>query len=201
MRNLLDPVDSCPQPTYHDPIVALPQPSVPLPTPPRLTLLEVKNVLYGHFLGATSFGLKDDLDRLQLGAPYDDPKGLYHTERDSLVRAALDDMASIGLLVALGDTYLLKAPLGTFNQSVIISPYTAAMVADIFNEFARQTQGVGYTANKLAISDTEIHALAHIVFTLRDQLDEMYEQMDMDDEDGPGGEPNMGSGDPYGWHH
>ncbi len=155
----------------------------------------MKNVLYGHFLGHTSFSLKDDLPTLELDKKYDDVTSVLYAYREPLVRAALDDMAQIGLLCPLGDTYVLKAPLGSFNQSVVISPYTASMVADAFNHFARQVNGVPYTANKLAITDTEVQVLAQIVFQLSEQIDDMAEQMMAEDD-----EPGLGGGDPYGFH-
>lgn len=187
-------------------IVALPtSPDQPSATP-QLTLLEVKNHLFVYFLSKTTFSLADDLGAIRLGTSFDDPKGKMGTYKAPLIVCALDEMVKAGLLLVLDAThgiYMLTQPLGTFTQTVQISPYTAHMVADAFNFFARATSGAGYVANKLAISDTEIQALAQIAFSLRDQIDDMAEEMygDGEGDDSPeGGEdtPSLGGGGPYG---
>ncbi len=156
-------------------------------------MLEVKNHLYVHFLKQTTFTLAEDLRGIRLGAAFDDPKGKLHAYKAPLVVTALDEMVKVGLLLALDashGTYMLTQPLGTFTQTVQVSPYTAHLVADAFNFFARGTGPATYTANKLAITDTEVQALALLAFSLRDQVDDLQDQIEemMDDPDqGPAG--------------
>ncbi len=117
-------------------------------------------------------------------------------------------MVKMGLLLVLDashGTYMLTQPLGTFTQTVQVSPYTAHVVADAFNFFARGSPTT-YVANKLALTDSDIQAIALIAFALRDQIDNMGEHIDeleemMDlDEDGPegdeGGFPPLGANTP-----
>lgn len=165
---------------------------------PQITLLDIKNVLYMHFLARSTFSVQDDEGLLGLGKAYDEKDGKMAQYKGALIKQALDDMVKGGFLLELDKVkgvYMLTQPLGTFNQSVVISPYTANLVADAFNFFARQTGPSPYVANKLAITDTEVMAIAQLVFAFRDELDEIYEGMDDGDEAGdelpPFGSPGM----------
>ncbi len=156
---------------------------------PQLTLLEIKNHLYVHFLGKTTFSLNEDLRFVKLGVAFDDPKGKMHAYKAPLIVTALDDMVKVGLLLVLDTAqgvYMLTQPIGTFTQKVDISPYTAHLVAEAFNFFARQNQQAAYMANKLCISDVDINSVAQMCFALRDQIDDLHEQMEamMDGDDG-----------------
>jgi hypothetical protein len=153
------------------------------PTPPeapQLTLLEVRNHLFVHFLQKTTFNLAEDLRGIKLGADFDEPSGKLHPYKSALVVAGLDELVKNGVLLVLDashGTYMLTQPLGTFTQSVQVSPYTAHLVGDAFNFFARGSPTT-YVANKLALTDSDIQAVALIVFALRDQLGEMAEQIE-----------------------
>ncbi len=181
-------------------------PSLPVPDKlPPLTLLDVKNHLYTRFLLYTTFNLKADIGEVTMGVAYDDPKGIMAAYKEPLLRTALEDMVKSGHLMVLDQVngvYMLTQPLGTFNQTVVISPYTANLIADAFNFFARSTNPTPYIASKLAITDAEINAVAQICFAQRDELDEMYEDMMGDDEDGddddmpPGGKMTFPGGTP-----
>ena len=39
-----------------------------------MTLIDIKNHLFVHFLTQSMFSLKDDIDKITLGAVYDNPK-------------------------------------------------------------------------------------------------------------------------------
>ncbi len=184
-------VDSAPQRGYHDRIVASSS-TPPTPPAPQLTLLEVKNHLFVHFLSNTTFSLSEDLRGIHLGASFDDAAGKLHPYKAALVISALDEMAKQGILLVLDaghGTYMLTQPLGTFTQTVQLSPYTAHLVSDAFNFFAKGSPTT-YVANKLAVTDSDVQAVALIVFALRDQIDEMGARIDQLEEmleDGPEG--------------
>ncbi len=168
------------------------------PLPP-VTLLDIKNHLYGHFLTKTTFSLKDDSASVGLGPHYDVPQGSMSTYKPILLRAALEEMTKAGWLLCLDAVvglYMLSAPLAAQAQQVVISPYTANLIADAFNYFARATGPTPHVANKLAISDIEMNAVASMVFAFRDEADELHEMMEggPDDEDGP----NLGAHSPHG---
>ncbi len=161
------------------------------PLPP-LTLLDIKNALYSHFLQKTTFSLKDDSALVGLGPHYDTPAGSMSTYKPILLRAALDEMTKAGWLLALDQVngiYILSAPLEVQAQQVVITPYTANLLADAFNFFARQTGPVSHVANKLAITDMVVNAVAQMVFAFRDEADELHEMMEGD---GPDSDDEMG---------
>ena len=196
-------VDTHPQPAYHVGIVALTSPN-PDQLTPQLTLLDVKNSLYAHFLVKATFSLTDDQRNFHLGAAYDDPKGQMAAYKTPLLTNALNDMVKIGLLLVLDEEkgiYMLTQPLGTFTQQVTISPYTAHLIAEAFNFFARSTNATDYVANKLAVTDIDINAVMQICFSLRDKLDKMHEIManNFGPEGGDGEDtPGLGGPGPYG---
>jgi hypothetical protein len=152
-------------------------------------------------LGKTTFDLKEDLRGVQLGAAFDKPEGKFHRFKAPLIVAALDEMVKLGVLLVLdasNGTYMLTQPLGTFTQTVQLTPYTTHLVADAFNFFARGTP-TSYVANKLAVTDTDVQTIALICFSLRDQIDELHDllaQHDIDPEGGDDDFPPLGADTP-----
>ncbi len=162
-------------------------------------MLDVKNALYSHFLAKTTFSVREDAKLVGLGHAYDARDGVMSQYKLPLLRAALDDMVKVGILLALDQeagVYMLTAPLLSFNQQVVISPYTANLVADAFNYFARTTGGTPHVANKLAITDVEINTVAQIVFAFRDEADELHDMLGGEGDDGEN--PPMGGFSPGG---
>ncbi len=167
-----------------------------------MTLLDIKNALYLHFLQKTSFCVNDDSAAITLGGVYDDPKGKYAQHKPSLLRAALDDMAKQGVCLCVDaetGLYVLTQPIGSYSQTVVLSSYTANLIGDAFNLFARET-GQPIVANKLAISDTEISCIGQVALALHERVQGLEDELEdlMDDmgmPPGPGG-PDSGSIDP-----
>lgn len=161
-----------------------------------MTLLDIKNHLYAHFLSHASFSLTEDT--LALGGAYDTPKGKLATYKEPLLRAALGDMEKAGLVlnvdVARG-VWVLTQPIGSAVQQVLISPYTAQLVGDAFNLFARGA-AMSVSANKLAITDADINAVTQVAFMLHERVTMLEEQLDdlLDGADGfgPAGGGNEG---------
>ncbi len=129
-----------------------------------MTLVDIKNALFSHFLTETTFNLKEDISSIQL-----DTSGLdeaFLTHKETLFAAALDDYVKSGVLILVADgLYLLTQPINTFNQSVVLSPIAAEMVADLVNIFAEDE---GYTANKMALTSDDISTLCHFCHALLD---------------------------------
>ena len=166
-------VDTLTLPVYHKGIVAL-SPSAATP----VTILDIKNHLYAHFLGATMFSLRDDLKTIQLGKIYE-KGGDLAAHKVGLVKAALEEMEKAGLVHCLDrevGVYVLTQPLASQYQQVVVSPVTANMVAEVFNTFARETGQTDYLANKLAISDIDISTVARVAIMLHDRLLDIEEE-------------------------
>lgn len=170
-------VDTLTLPVYHEGIVAL-SPSAATP----VTILDIKNHLYAHFLGATTFSLRDDLKTVQLGKVYD-KGGELAAHKAGLVKAALEEMEKAGLVHCLdpeAGVYVLTQPLTSLHQQVVVSPVTANLVAEVFNTFARETGQTEYIANKLAISDIDIATVARVAVMLHDRLVELEDELEGD---------------------
>ncbi len=148
-----------------------------------MTLLDIKNHLYAHFLGQSTFSLNTDLPKVQLGASYDDPGAPLADTKKIMFTAALVDMEKAGyLLVVKPGIYMLTQPIMSFVQTITVSPYVASLLADVFNIFARDTDQ-SYRSNKMAITDAEIGALAQICLGLKSELDTLLSDSEEDDEE------------------
>jgi hypothetical protein len=133
-----------------------------------VTLLDIKNHLFSHFLRQTTFSLKHDLVNVRIGE--DSPLEPY---KEALYRAALDDMEKAGLVLPLDKVngyYILTQPINTFAQQVVVSPGTAELIADLIDMCGDMVGYDDYTPNKLAITDADISAVGQICFALMDEL-------------------------------
>lgn len=134
-----------------------------------LTLIDIKNGLLTHFMGASTYTVEDDTESLFKVDPKEDGPDFAARIKDIVV-VGLDELAALGLIkrVASG-FYVLCAPLMQVNQSVVISPLTAWMLADLVNHWVESTgerKETGYVVNKLVITDRDVAALCHISQTL-----------------------------------
>jgi len=130
-----------------------------------VTLVDIKNALFSHFLTETTFNLKEDADSIQLDI--NDIDKAFLDNKDKLFIAALDDYIKSGVLVEVSSgLYMLTQPINSFNQSVILSPITSEMVADLVNLFSKDE---GYVANKMALTSDDITMLCHFCHSLLDE--------------------------------
>lgn len=149
--------------------VTLLNPTAATSHPLILTLIDIKNGLLTHFMGASTYTVEDDTESLFKVDPKEDGPDFAARIKDIVV-VGLDELAALGLIkrVASG-FYVLCAPLMQANQSVVISPLTAWMLADVVNHWVESTgerKETGYVVNKLAITDRDVAALCHISQTL-----------------------------------
>lgn len=129
-----------------------------------MTLVDIKNALFSHFMSDSVFTLADDIASLGLDDKELGPALAPH--REALVKAGLDDFARVGILLEVSTgTYILTQPISVMTQQVILSPLAAEMVADLVNEF---TDGP-YQANKLGITTTDIERLCGFCHFLLDE--------------------------------
>ena len=148
-----------------------------------VTLVDIKNHLFSHFLTSTVFDLTTDISTIKL------PKGALtdglDKQKDALFKAALEDFKRVNIVAELGQTgsgiYILTQPLNTFTQTVSITPMTAEMVADLINDVGQMLTGRKYVSNKLGLTDTDIQMLCNMCHNLLD------ESMHFDGEEGPDG--------------
>ena len=104
-----------------------------------------------------------------------------------IVVFALDDLAKVGIVAKVKDgLYVLVQPLNQLNQSVVVGPVTALMIADLVNGWTEKTgeqKDTGYVVNKLSIIDRDLQALCTICHTLLSYDDEPNPEDDDDDEE------------------
>ena len=155
-----------------------------------MTLLDIKNHLYAHFLVKSTFSIKEDLGSVGLGAAYDNAvkDSILADKKEPMFRAALAELEKADMILCLdsaADTYVLKQPLTAAPQAVVIAPLTAHRVAELINDFGRRTGFLTnphqYATNKFAITDGDIGAIVQICYTLSDEVDHLIEML----EDGP----------------
>lgn len=143
-----------------------------------MTLLEIRNQMYSYFLGRTIFDAKTDIDELSLGEEFDKKDGKMRSYKERLVKSALNDLVKANVVSQLDDNvFILIQPLISLTQNVSISPYTSSLVAHAFNSFTRHTGGIPRMADKMAITDIEIQALAHVCFAFYEQIETMAEKL------------------------
>lgn len=153
--------------------------------PPTLTLLDVKNHLFAHFLTQSTFHMVNDLKKVKLGAAYDDgDQGVFKAFKEQMFRAALNDLEDTKLVALLDDdTFVLTQPLTTFSQQVTISATTANVMADLLNASARESGVTEYVTNKLGITDSDISTIVSLCMVYRKALDDITNQIDGDGPD------------------
>ena len=144
----------------------------PLKTYTTLTIVDIKNALLSHFLSCSTFGVPDDLALIKIDIKDGGPDFIEHKE--SIVRYGLDELVKVGLLAQIksgpkSTLYVLNQPLNQLNQTTVITPITALMLADLVNGFTKQTgeqKETGYVVNKLSITDYDIATLCRICHTM-----------------------------------
>lgn len=158
--------------------------SQPYPHPPSLTLVDIKNALLSHFVSSSTFDVSTDTDAFKI-----DPKEVgedFVANLQDIVTVALEDLVRLGMVArAREGLYVLTQPITQMNQTIVISPFTALMLADMVNGWAEKTgemKETGYVVNKLAITDRDVNAICQICGILLSQNDELEE--DEDDDDG-----------------
>lgn len=129
-----------------------------------MTLIDIKNALFSHFLTSTIFDLSEDVDTLVL--PTKDVNEKLASSKKALVKTALAEFEKIGVAVCYDQKnglYILSQPVDSFIQPVNVGPVTAEMVADLVNLYREDE---GYRANKMALTNDDITCLCHFCHTL-----------------------------------
>ena len=133
-----------------------------------ITLIDIKNALFSHFITETVFNIKEDCAAIGL-SDKDLGESLVGL-RESLFKAALDDFVRLGITAELSPgVYILTQPVNTFSQPVNLSPMAAEMIADLVNGFGEGTEGSQYVVNKLGITSFDIERLCHFCHFLIDE--------------------------------
>lgn len=133
-----------------------------------MTIVDIKNAVFSHFLTETTFSLSDDIGGLGLS---DKVLGeCLAPHRDALVRAALNDFTLQGVTLEISPgVWILTNPIGNLSQNVVLSPMAAEMVADLVADWHDNVDGPQYSPNKLAITSYDIECLCHYCHFLLDE--------------------------------
>lgn len=137
-----------------------------------MTIVDVKNALFTHFLTETSFSLKGDVAAALSASSV--PEELVE-HKEALCKAALDDYTRSGITVEVAPgVYVLTQPIDQMTQQVALSPLAAELIAGLVNGVAADTNDArqGDPANKLAITSGDIEQVCHFCHFLLDEQTE-----------------------------
>lgn len=129
------------------------------------------------------------MDTKSLKIRSEDSASDFVTNLRDITGTALDDLVKGGLVAKVRDGfYVLTQPITQLNQSVVLTPFTSMMLADLVNGWAEKTgdaKATGYVVNKLAITDRDVSALCQICAMLlsRDDEPESMEEEEGDDDE------------------
>ena len=136
-----------------------------------LTLVDIKNHVFSHFMAEPTFNVAEDVAAIKL--PKDDITETVEHNKVALFKTALQELARNGIVAEVtgtdGNVYILTQPLNTYTQQVVISPMVAEMVGDLVNGFSEALDDEGgdkYVANKMNISGEDVARLCHICHML-----------------------------------
>lgn len=150
-----------------------------------MTLVDVKNALLSHFISSSTFDITEDTKHFKLDPEEVGPDFVANIAH--ITEYALEDLVKLGVLAKVRDGfYVLSQPLTQLNQTVVITPFTALMLADIVNGWSRKTgemKETGYVVNKLAVTDRDVSALCQLCAMLLSRDDEPEEVDDEEDEE------------------
>ena len=135
-----------------------------------MTLVDVKNVLFSHFITDSVFSLKDDVAPIKFPPKVEDE--ICAQYREQIFKAALDDFTKAGLTSEVGPgVYILSQPLDTLNQTVQLSPMVVEMITDLLSTImvpSEDGEGEPYQYNKFALSNDDLGALCSLCHELMD---------------------------------
>lgn len=144
-----------------------------------MTLVDIKNLLLSHFLNSSAFSFPNDLNSIVITEKEDGEEMVNNKEQ--IVRHGLDELCKVGIVSKINkELYILSSPLNQLNQTVVLSPMTTLMIADLVNEWTKKTgemKETGYVVNKLSITDRDIAAVCHICHVM------LSNDMDSDDKE------------------
>lgn len=127
-----------------------------------MTLLDINNQLVDFFLNEEKFSLTDNIKDIHIPETYTE-----YTR--NIIVAGLDNLVNNGMLIKLNDDlYILKQPINSFNQSVILSPNIASAITDKVNMLSTEDDEED-TCNVLNITEEDIIKLLIIIDTLLEQ--------------------------------
>lgn len=148
-----------------------------------MTLVDIKNALLSHFLACPTFNVTEDLGIFKLNPKEVEPNFIDNLAE--IVTFGLEDLSKLGIVAKVKDgLYILVQPLNQLNQTVVVSPVTSLMIADIVNGWTTNTgeqKETGYVVNKLSITDRDLQALCSICHTLLSFDDEPFEEDDAEE--------------------
>lgn len=146
-----------------------------------MTLVDVKNALFSHFLTSTIFDINEDV--VSLALPTKELPEKVASSKVALVKTALIEFEKMGVAVCYDQKkglYILSQPVDSFIQPVNVGPVTAEMVADLVNLYREDE---GYRANKMALTNDDITCLCHFCHTLLSDGDPNFDENESESED------------------
>lgn len=141
-----------------------------------MTLVEIKNQLFTHFLKSNTFSLSTDLKRIKVDKDQDDHK-------HDIILTVLRKMEQEGKVQIVNPLNLDKPIIAVLSnpwtydvQQVLIGNQTAELVAEIINQY-REASGITEgLVDKTQITEGDIQTLAIITAQMLNAQDEDPEE-------------------------
>lgn len=135
-----------------------------------MTILDLKNILFSHFLTESTFNLDEDVAPLKL-PPGSNTESIEANKR-VLFKAALDDMVKQNMVLeAAPGLYILTQSLSAYSQTIVLDAMTLEMLTDLVNGMGEVLEdsnagGDPYVVNKLNVTGDDVRRLCHICHVL-----------------------------------
>lgn len=121
-----------------------------------MTLSDIKNQLFSHFLKKDYFSISEHADSITVASDFLESK-------EKLIAATMEDLIDIDIVAPLDDgRWILKAPIISIPQTVQIGGTTAELIADFVNSYRDANNIKGDLCNKFQISERDIVNLLQI---------------------------------------
>lgn len=132
-----------------------------------MTIADVKNRLFSHFMTDSTFVVEEDI--AGLGITDEELGASLVPHRNTLVRRGLEELTKAGVLTELSsEAYVLTQPLDLYIQPVTVTPTTAEMVADLVDVWSEITNS-NHTATKLTLQSGDIEAVCMLCHFLLEE--------------------------------
>lgn len=140
-----------------------------------MTILDAVNKLLDHFLKKDSFNLEEDYPNLMV---------ISETPEEDKICfiLALEDMEKTDIVksyqIGKKKTYILKKPLISYDQNVVLSGLTANMISKVINDFCDKIKDKRDYCDGRSINEKDIRNLIFLASMASTQQTESKQDLD-----------------------